>query len=70
VKGDVGDPAAVAQTVELFCIDAVIHFAADKSPAESMLRPQRYVGNNAARSATLLETLHGAGVGRLVFSST
>jgi UDP-glucose 4-epimerase len=35
-----------------------------------MLEPQRYFGNNAAKSASLIETLHGVGVGRVVFSST
>jgi len=37
---------------------------------ESMLRPQRYVANDVARSTTLLESLHGDGVERIVFSST
>jgi len=40
VKGDVGDPKAVAETVERYGMDAVIHFAAYKSPGESMLEPQ------------------------------
>jgi len=70
VKGDVGNPEAVAVAVERYDIDAVIHFAAYKSPGEFMLRPQRYFPNNVARSITLLETLHRAGVGRIVFSST
>ena len=70
VVGDVGDPAVVAETVQRFGIDAVVHFAAYKSPAESMSLPQRYFENNVARSATLIETLHEAGVGRVVFSST
>jgi UDP-glucose-4-epimerase GalE len=70
VKGDVGDPKAVAGAVERYGIDAVVHFAAYKSPAESMLEPWRYFGNNAAKTASLVETLYGAGVGRIVFSST
>ena len=49
VEGDVGDPKAVAEAVERYGIDAVIHFAAYKSPGESMLEPQRYFGNNAAK---------------------
>ena len=48
----------------------MIHFAAYKSPAESMLEPQRYFGNNAAKTASLIDTLQRAGVGRIVFSST
>jgi UDP-glucose-4-epimerase GalE len=70
VEGDVGDPTAVAAAVEQYGIDSVIHFAAYKSPGESMFKPQRYFANNVVRSTRLLETLNGAGVGRLVFSST
>jgi UDP-glucose-4-epimerase GalE len=70
VVGDVGDREAVADTVKRFDIDAVVHFAAYKSPAESMAKPQRYFGNNAAKSATLIETLSDAGVEHVVFSST
>jgi UDP-glucose 4-epimerase len=70
VEGDVGEPEAVAEAVERFDVDAVIHFAAYKSPGESTSKPQRYFGNNVAKSASLIETLHRAGVGRIVFSST
>ena len=70
VKGDVGDSKVVAETVEQYGIDSVVHFAAYKSPGESMIRPQRYFANNVAASTRLLETLHEVGVGRLVFSST
>ncbi len=70
VKGDVGNPEAVTEAVERYSIDAVIHFAAYKSPGESMSKPWRYFGNNAAKSASLMETLHQVGVGRVVFSST
>src|SRR5580704_16218932 len=59
VVGDVGDPALVAETIQRFGIDAVVHFAAYKSPTESMSMPQRYFGNNVARSTKLMETLHG-----------
>ena len=48
----------------------MVHFAAYKSPAESMTKPQRYFGNNAAKSALLMETLQDKGVQHLVFSST
>jgi UDP-glucose-4-epimerase GalE len=70
VKGDVGDPKVVTETVEQYGIDSVVHFAAYKSPGESMYKPQRYFANNVAGSTRLLETLHDVGVGRLVFSST
>jgi UDP-glucose-4-epimerase GalE len=70
VEGDVGDEEAVRRAVTQFDVDSVIHFAAYKSPAESMLRPDRYFDNNVSKSAKLIETLHRAGVDRFVFSST
>jgi hypothetical protein len=63
LKSGVGGPQWVAKTVERFGVDAVIHFAAYKSPGESM-PPHRYFANDVARSAKLLATLPGAGVGR------
>jgi UDP-glucose-4-epimerase GalE len=70
VVGDVGDPVAVGAVVDRYGVDAVVHFAAYKSPAESMSKPQRYFGNNAAKSALLMETLQDKGVAHVVFSST
>ncbi len=70
VEGDVGDEETVRRTVEQFGVDSVIHFAAYKSPAESMLSPERYFENNVAKSSKLIETLYKAGVDRFVFSST
>jgi UDP-glucose 4-epimerase len=70
VVGDVGDPEAVGAVVDQYGVDSVVHFAAYKSPAESMTKPQRYFGNNTAKSALLLETLQAKGVKHVVFSST
>jgi len=70
VVGDVGDRTAVAEAVRRYGIESVVHFAAYKSPAESMRSPQRYFGNNAAKSAALIETLSDTGVKHVVFSST
>jgi UDP-glucose-4-epimerase GalE len=70
VKGDVGDPAAIRAAVERYDVDAVVHFAAYKSPTESMAKPQRYFGNNVAKTGSLLDTLSTLGVPRVVFSST
>jgi UDP-glucose-4-epimerase GalE len=60
----------VRDVVSRYGVDAVVHFAAYKSPAESMAKPQRYFGNNAAKSTALIETLSDAGVEHVVFSST
>ena len=70
VQGDVGDEDTVRRTVEKFDVDSVIHFAAYKSPAESMLKPERYFENNVAKSARLIGAMRSAGVDRFVFSST
>ena len=70
VEGDIGDAAAVRRAIKEFDIDSVVHFAAYKSPAESMQKPGRYFENNVAKSAKLIETLHAMGVNRFVFSST
>jgi UDP-glucose-4-epimerase GalE len=70
VQADVADRRAVLEAVDRFGVDSVIHFAAYKSPAESMEQPQRYFENNSCHTASLLETLHVAGVSRFVFSST
>jgi UDP-glucose-4-epimerase GalE len=70
VRANVADRQAVLKTVDRFGVDSVIHFAAYKSPAESMAQPQRYFGNNSCHTVSLLETLQIAGVKRFVFSST
>jgi UDP-glucose-4-epimerase GalE len=70
VVGDVADSQLVADTVARYSVDAVVHFAAYKAAGESMEDPGKYFANNVASTAALLESLHRAGVGRLVFSST
>jgi UDP-glucose 4-epimerase len=70
VHGDIADQKLVAEVVAQYGVDAVVHFAAYKSPAESMEFPGRYFQNNVASSASLFEALARAGVERLIFSST
>jgi UDP-glucose 4-epimerase len=48
MEGDVGDARALEEAVEQYGIDSVIHFAAYKSPGESMTEPQRYFANVAS----------------------
>jgi len=50
--------------------DAVLHFAAKSLVAESVARPEQYWSNNVVGSLQLLRAMRGAGVRRLVFSST
>jgi UDP-glucose-4-epimerase GalE len=70
VEGNVADSEAIRQTVRDFEVDSVIHFAAYKSPAESVLQPERYFENNVAKAVKLIETVREAGVDRFVLSST
>jgi len=51
-------------------IDAVIHFAAKKSVAESMARPASYYANNIGGLLALIEAMDAAGVRNIVFSSS
>ncbi len=50
--------------------DAVLHFAAKSLVGESVARPELYWENNVVGSLALLDAMRGAGVRRLVFSST
>lgn len=50
--------------------DAVIHFAASKDAAESVLDPEKYYENNVVNGLNLLNATVGAGVKNIIFSST
>ena len=69
VWGDLLDEGFVRETlVEGF--DGVLHFAALSLVAESVDEPERYYRNNVGGTLNLLDAMNGAGVTRLVFSST
>lgn len=50
--------------------DAVLHFAASISVAESMETPMRYFHNNTLKTISLLEAMLEYGVTKFIFSST
>ncbi len=50
--------------------DGVLHFAARSLVEESVEHPGRYYRTNVSGTLNLLEAMKGAGVPRLVFSST
>ncbi|MEV8591211.1 UDP-glucose 4-epimerase GalE [Streptomyces sp. NPDC051180] len=50
--------------------DGVLHFAAFSQVGESVARPEKYWENNVGGTMALLAAMRGAGVRRLVFSST
>lgn len=70
VVGDAGDREAVGQLIDRHRIEAVIHFAARKSVAESIADPGTYFAANVTGSLELLRAMADTGVGRLVLSST
>ena len=70
VEADVRDSDALTTAFSRGPIDAVIHFAAFKSVAESTARPLAYFANNVGGLLVLAETMERFGVKALVFSSS
>lgn len=70
VRGDIGDVDLVTDTLRRHRISGVVHLAADKQVAESMLKPLDYYRRNVVNLLHLLTAMDQAGVGRLVFSSS
>jgi UDP-glucose 4-epimerase len=69
VLGDLRDGPAI-DSVLAGGFDGVLHFAALALVSESVSHPERYYETNVAGTLNLLEAMVGAGVPRLVFSST
>ncbi len=70
IIGDLCDPRALSAVFSRVRFDAVVHFAAVASVAESVLNPLRYYQQNVANSVTLLESMQNHGIRRLVVSSS
>lgn len=70
VEGDLLDPASLAAAFAAWPVRAVLHFAARSLVGESVREPSLYFRNNVAGTLNLLDAMRGAGVSRLVFSST
>jgi UDP-glucose 4-epimerase len=70
VHGDIGDVDLVVDTLRRHRITGVIHLAADKQVAESMLEPLAYYRRNVVNLMQLLTAMDRAGVIGLVFSSS
>lgn len=67
---DLRDRAALDKVFYAHSIDAVIHFAAKKSVAESTQIPLEYFDINVGGTASLLRAMRDHDVRRLVFSSS
>ena len=70
VQGTYADEAAVSGLLQDHRIDAILHCAARSLVGESVKDPAKYYRDNVAGGVALLEAARGAGVRRLVFSST
>ncbi len=70
VHGDLHDKARLAAAFASHRITAVMHFAAFAYVGESMADPASYYENNVGGTLALLAAMRGAGVDRIVFSST
>ena len=69
-RADVRDGQALERIFSAHQIDAVVHFAALKSVAESVAQPLTYYDNNVGGTIALLQAMHAAGVRDIVFSSS
>lgn len=70
VVADISNTAAVLDTVRRYCVDGVVHFAANSLVGESMEQPYKYYRNNVANGIAFLGALQEAKVSRIIFSST
>jgi UDP-glucose 4-epimerase len=68
--GRVGDRELVARIVREHKIETCVHFAALAYVGESVAEPAKYYENNVEQGIALFSALMGAGVRRVVFSST
>jgi len=69
-KGDLENYLDVVTFFQNYKVDGVIHFAANIEVGESQENPEKYYYNNVVGTLNLLQGMRGAGVDKLVFSST
>src|ERR1700730_15627732 len=55
IQGDIGDQDLVCEIVRQYRIEAVLHFAAYASVAESMQEPSKYFKNNLANTLRMID---------------
>jgi len=70
INGDVRNRPLLRQIFSEHAIEAVIHFAAFKSVAESTVQPLTYYANNVVGALNLMQAMSEAQVKTLVFSSS
>ncbi|WEX74979.1 UDP-glucose 4-epimerase GalE [Sinorhizobium numidicum] len=70
VNGDILDSNRLAETIDRYEPDAVIHFAASAYVGESVTDPAKYYQNNVGGTLSLVDTCRRASVDKIIFSSS
>jgi UDP-glucose-4-epimerase GalE len=70
IEGDIRNGEHLRRTLASATIDAVMHFAASLSVADSVKDPIGYYANNVIGALSVLESMVAAGIHKFVFSST
>jgi UDP-glucose 4-epimerase len=70
VEADIRDAKALDAVFAKYAFAGVIHFAALKTPGESISQPLRYLDNNVSGTLNLLKAMDKANMRRIVFSSS
>ena len=68
--GDVRDNARLSEVIKAHGVDAVMHFAAVLSVADSVTDPASYYENNVGGTLSVLRAAVDAGIRHFIFSST
>lgn len=70
VVGDIGDGKLVAETIQQYNVDSMIHFAAYASVPESVGNPPKYYQNNIVKTLSLMDAINSQGIKHVLFSSS
>jgi UDP-glucose 4-epimerase len=70
IEEDIGNRDVMRRIFNDYKIDAVVHMAGATLVSKSMTNPEEYFVNNVSNGLELLEAMRGAGVRRIIFSST
>ena len=70
VPGELSDANAVSRTFDQHPVDAVMHFASNTLPAESVSNPFMYIADNVTNGLNIIRAAVDHGVRRFILSST
>ena len=69
-KSNISDISLVKKIIKKYNINSVIHFAAYKDVAESILKPRKYHNNNYLITKKFIKCCKESGINNFIFSST